>query len=123
MSKTHKIYNWDEWKELCEEHNENPHEIADLSLPARRQIGGGDTEDFEYVGYWPEKEVVMKIIQPIKCEWKCPNCNKTNLETYCHMPPEKSGVQCDYCGKIFISKEDTPGSVAQYMSRYRAEEG
>ena len=58
MSKTHKIYDWEDWVELCEEHNENPHEIADLSLPARRQIGGGDTEDYEYEGNWevPERK-------------------------------------------------------------------
>ena len=56
MSKTHKIYDWDEWKELCEEHNENPHEIADLSLPAGRQISGGDTEDYEYMGEYPKGE-------------------------------------------------------------------
>jgi len=24
MSKTHKIYDWDEWKELCEYWGENP---------------------------------------------------------------------------------------------------
>jgi len=56
MGKTHKIYDWEEWKELCEEHHENPHEIADLSLPARRQISGGDTEDYEYMGEYPERE-------------------------------------------------------------------
>ena len=56
MSKTHKIYDWEDWVELCEEHNENPHEIADLSLPARRQISGGDSEDYIFCGDYPESE-------------------------------------------------------------------
>jgi len=56
MSKTHKIYDWEDWVELCEEHHENPHEIADLSIPARRQISGGDTDDYIYCGLYPEEE-------------------------------------------------------------------
>lgn len=48
MSKTHKIYDWEDWVELCEEHHENPHEIADLSVG---YPGHPDTKyDYEYMG-------------------------------------------------------------------------
>ncbi len=48
------------------------------------------------------KEVRMKIIQPIKCEWTCPNCHKVNYETY-YNAPGRTRVQCDYCGALFIA--------------------
>jgi len=51
------------------------------------------------------KKVTIKITQPIKFEWKCPSCNKINLETFYFYFPGETKVQCDYCGKIFISGE------------------
>ena len=52
MSKTHKIYDWDEWKELCEYWGENPQLLADLSIG---HPGRPDTEhDYEYVGEYPK---------------------------------------------------------------------
>jgi len=56
MSRTIKIYDWEEWVSYCEELNEDPYETADLSLPARRQISGGDTENYEFIGEYPERE-------------------------------------------------------------------
>ena len=54
MSKTHKIYDWDEWKELCEYWGENPQLLADLSIG---HPGRPDTEhDYEYVGEYPKGE-------------------------------------------------------------------
>jgi len=54
MSKAHKIYDWEEWKEFCEEWNENPHEIADLSVG---YPGHPDTKyDYEYMGDTPKRE-------------------------------------------------------------------
>lgn len=53
----------------------------------------------------PQKlEVVeIKISQPLKMEWVCPNCGKVNEETF-YFPVRKARVQCDYCGKIFLAE-------------------
>ncbi len=56
MGKTHKIYNWQEWKDICDQYNIDPYEYADFSIGAQRQISGGDTIDFEYKGDVPKNE-------------------------------------------------------------------
>ena len=49
-------------------------------------------------------EVVrMRIIEPIKMEWKCPHCGKPNEESF-HSSVRKARVKCDYCGRIFITE-------------------
>ena len=50
------------------------------------------------------KGVTMKIIQPIKFEWKCPKCHKVNFETCYFYLPGETRVQCAYCASIFISE-------------------
>ena len=56
MTKTFKISDWEDWISLCEANNINPYETADFDVEARRQITGGDTIGYEYVGEYPEKE-------------------------------------------------------------------
>ena len=46
------IYQWKEWKELCEANDIDPYENVDFGIDK----GGGDSEDFEYVGDIPKKE-------------------------------------------------------------------
>ena len=48
------------------------------------------------------EEVEIRITNPMKCEWTCPECHKINSPTYYYVP-EKSHVQCYLCGKIFIA--------------------
>jgi len=50
-SKTHYIVNWGDWKELCEEHGINPYKEIELGF----DLGGGDSEDFEFTGEVPEE--------------------------------------------------------------------
>lgn len=51
-----------------------------------------------------ELEVVeIKITQPIKMEWICPRCGKTNEEIF-YAPVRKTRVQCDYCGQLFMAE-------------------
>lgn len=50
-----KIYNWDEWNELCKHYNVDPHEYGDFSIGGK-QLSGGDTIDYEYIGDVPERE-------------------------------------------------------------------
>lgn len=47
-----KICNWETWKELCEANDIDPYENVDFGIDK----GGGNSEDFEYVGDFPEKE-------------------------------------------------------------------
>ena len=56
MSKTFYISDWNAWGDLCTKNNLNPHETADFNVAARRQISGGDTIGYEYVGDYPEEE-------------------------------------------------------------------
>lgn len=46
--------------------------------------------------------VRMKIIQPIVCEWICPECRKVNYETY-YAAPGRTRVKCHYCKKTFFA--------------------
>ena len=46
------INDWNEWVALCLEFGENPHKVGDLS----KDIGMGNTIDFEYVGKYPKEE-------------------------------------------------------------------
>lgn len=52
IGRTHKIYNWQEWKELCDQYNIDPYRNADFGIDK----GGGDSIDFEYEGDVPERE-------------------------------------------------------------------
>lgn len=56
MTKTFYITDWEDWVSVCEKNNLNPHETADFNVEARRQITGGDTIGFEYVGDYPKEE-------------------------------------------------------------------
>jgi len=47
--------------------------------------------------------VKMRIIQPIKMEWKCPHCGKANEETF-YSTIRKARVQCDYCGQLYLAE-------------------
>jgi len=46
------IYEWETWKELCEKNDIDPYENVDFGIDK----GGGNSEDFVYVGEIPEKE-------------------------------------------------------------------
>ena len=52
MTKEHYITQWEEWVELCNEAELNPHETADFG----RDLGGGDCVEFIYSGEYSEKE-------------------------------------------------------------------
>jgi len=52
MSKIHKIYNWQEWKGLCDRYNIDPYNNADFGIDR----GGGDSIDYEYIGDYPKRE-------------------------------------------------------------------
>jgi len=43
---------WNEWKEFCESHEEDPYETTEIGFDA----GGGDSVDYEYTGDVPERE-------------------------------------------------------------------
>ena len=45
--------------------------------------------------------VKMRIIEPIRMEWKCPHYGKPNEESF-HSSVRKAEVQCDYCGQFYI---------------------
>ena len=49
---THMITNWERWKELCAEHDVDPYEECEFGIDK----GGGNSEDFEFIGDVPEKE-------------------------------------------------------------------
>jgi len=51
MSKKHYISQWEEWVELCNEAELNPHETADIGVG----LGGGDCIEFIYSGEYPEE--------------------------------------------------------------------
>jgi len=53
MIKKHYISQWENWVELCNEADLNPHETADIGVG----LGGGDCIMFIYSGEYPEKEV------------------------------------------------------------------
>jgi len=55
MSKIHYIVDWQEWQEFCREQLIDPYEYCDFSVGCR-QITGGESIDFEYIGDYPEKE-------------------------------------------------------------------
>jgi len=52
--RTHYTSDWNEWKEFCEKHNEDPYETTDIGF----DLGGGDSEDYIYTGDIPEREEV-----------------------------------------------------------------
>jgi hypothetical protein len=52
MTKTAYISNWQTWKEICAEAGEDPWETDETG----RDLGGGDSEEAEFVGERPEKE-------------------------------------------------------------------
>lgn len=54
--KTFYISDWLDWVDLCAENNRNPHKTADFDVEARRQISGGDTIGYKYVGDYPNEE-------------------------------------------------------------------
>ena len=47
-----RVYRWEDWEELCFENGIDPYENVDFGIDK----GGGNSEDFEYVGDVPEKE-------------------------------------------------------------------
>lgn len=53
-----KIRDWNLWQTLCKRYNIDPYEYVDFSVgvPSHRQITGGESIDYEYVGEVPEKE-------------------------------------------------------------------
>jgi len=51
-SKTHHIINWEDWKELCEKYEIDPYEEIEFGF----DLGGGNSEDFEFIGEIPIKE-------------------------------------------------------------------
>jgi len=50
------------------------------------------------------KRVTLKLTQPIKLEWSCPECKATNIEKYYSMLIEPIKVQCKFCGQLFIAE-------------------
>ena len=52
MGKTHKIYNWEEWKDICDQYNIDPFNNADFGIDQ----GLGNSIDFEYKGDYPGKK-------------------------------------------------------------------
>lgn len=50
--KPHYIYRWKDWKELCENHGIDPYENVDFGF----DLGGGDSDNYEFLGDIPEKE-------------------------------------------------------------------
>ena len=48
--------------------------------------------------------VELRIINPIRVEWKCPGCGNRNIEVY-FSASGRTRVQCDYCGRIFIGEK------------------
>ena len=57
MSKSKRIYDWQEWVEICEKAGVNPHENADCGFDE----GMGNSDDYEYRGKYPEKEKEEEI--------------------------------------------------------------
>jgi len=47
--------------------------------------------------------VKMRIIEPIRMEWKCPHCGEANEESL-DSSVRKAEVQCDYCGQFFMAE-------------------
>ena len=52
MSKSKRIYDWQEWVEICEKAGVNPHENADCGFDE----GMGNSDNYEYRGKYPEVE-------------------------------------------------------------------
>jgi len=50
--KTFYISKWEDWKELCEQNDIDPHETLEFGIDE----GGGNSRDYEYIGDIPEKE-------------------------------------------------------------------
>jgi len=48
----HTTSDWEVWKEFCERHGEDPYKTYDIGF----DLGGGDSEDYEYTGDIPERE-------------------------------------------------------------------
>jgi len=51
MNKVHKVNIWEAWVMICEEMGINPYKNVDIGV----DMGGGESEDYEYVGDYPEK--------------------------------------------------------------------
>jgi len=47
--------------------------------------------------------VKMRIIEPIRMEWKCAHCGEANEESF-DSSVRKAQVQCDYCGQFFMAE-------------------
>lgn len=58
MTKTFYISDWEDWVSVCEENNVNPYEYVDFSVgvPGHRQITGGESVDYKFVGDYPNEE-------------------------------------------------------------------
>jgi len=52
MKNTHYISKWEEWEQLCGEHGVDPHKEVEFGV----DLGGGNSENFEYIGDMPEEE-------------------------------------------------------------------
>lgn len=52
MNETHKIYEWEVWQNLCLQYDIDPYENVDFGIDQ----GGGNSENFEYMGDIPERE-------------------------------------------------------------------
>ena len=48
-------------------------------------------------------KVELRLINPLRIEWKCSGCGKRNVEIY-FSAPGRITVQCDYCGRVFIGE-------------------
>lgn len=46
------ISNWETWKELCEQNEIDPHENTEFGI----DLGGGNSEEFKYIGDIPTEE-------------------------------------------------------------------
>ena len=46
------------------------------------------------------EKVLVKIIQPILVEWKCPGCNKNN-QTKVFTTIERTPLKCFHCKKEY----------------------
>lgn len=49
------------------------------------------------------KKVKIKIVQPIKIYWRCPDCNRDNFDER-YSAPGITRVQCAFCGHLFIAE-------------------
>ncbi len=47
-------------------------------------------------------EVPVRVIEPIKAEWKCPECHETHVDFRFSLPA-RFPVQCPKTGKTFLA--------------------